>query len=83
MKVLYNGKVHETKEVNGLVMSLDEKILFGEVGETLLVGEEVIEEIAEDAPDESWVVADIKAWLDSHDIAYTSSMLKADLLALA
>ena len=33
-------------------------------------------------PDSSWTVAEIKAWLDSKDISYTSSMLKAELLAL-
>lgn len=37
---------------------------------------------ADDAPTEDNTVKEIKAWLDEHDIDYTSSMLKADLLDL-
>jgi hypothetical protein len=33
-------------------------------------------------PDSTWLVADIKLWLDAQGVEYTSSMLKADLLAL-
>ncbi len=33
-------------------------------------------------PDDSWKVADIKAWLDAQGIAYVGNALKADLLAL-
>ena len=40
------------------------------------------EEIVEPRPDSTWYVADIKAWLDLNEVPYTSSMLKADLLAL-
>lgn len=48
------------------------------------VGEvEEIESEAIERPDDSWYVADIKAWLDGAGMAYTSSMLKADLLELA
>ena len=38
--------------------------------------------IVEAIPDSSWTVAEIKNWLDANGISYTSSMLKADLLAL-
>jgi hypothetical protein len=41
-----------------------------------------VEPEAEVVPDKSWTVASIKEWLDSQEISYTSSMLKADLLAL-
>ena len=40
------------------------------------------EEIVEPRPDSTWKVADIKLWLDAQGTEYTSSMLKADLLAL-
>ncbi len=40
------------------------------------------EEIVEPRPDSSWLVVDIKLWLDAQGVEYTSSMLKADLLAL-
>ena len=49
------------------------------------VYEEPIEEVAvfeEVLPDASWLVADIKLWLDANGIAYTSKMLKDELLAL-
>ncbi len=36
----------------------------------------------EPRPDSSWLVVDIKLWLDAQGVEYTSSMLKADLLAL-
>jgi hypothetical protein len=36
----------------------------------------------EPRPDSSWLVADIKAWLDAQGIAYVGNALKADLLAL-
>jgi hypothetical protein len=39
-------------------------------------------EVTEMKPDKSWLVADIKLWLDAQGVEYTSSMLKADLLAL-
>ena len=38
--------------------------------------------IEEAKPTEANTVAEIKAYLDAHRIAYTSDMLKADLLAL-
>ncbi len=38
--------------------------------------------ISEAKPTEANTVAEIKAYLDAHGIAYTSDMLKADLLAL-
>ena len=38
--------------------------------------------IVEAIPDSSWTVVEIKNWLDANGISYTSSMLKADLLAL-
>ena len=37
---------------------------------------------ADDAPTSDNTVKEIKSWLDDHDIDYTSSMLKADLLDL-
>ena len=39
-------------------------------------------ELVEATPTSDWTVAEIKAWLDSKGISYTSSMLKAELLAL-
>jgi hypothetical protein len=39
-------------------------------------------EVEEPRPDSSWLVVDIKLWLDAQGVEYTSSMLKADLLAL-
>lgn len=38
--------------------------------------------VALKTPDETWTVSNIKAWLDSEGIAYTSSMTKAQLLEL-
>ena len=38
--------------------------------------------VDEAKPTEANTVAEIKAYLDAHGIAYTSDMLKADLLAL-
>lgn len=34
-------------------------------------------------PDDTWKVADIKAWLDANGVDYPSSALKAELLSLA
>ena len=33
-------------------------------------------------PDGTWLKADIQTWLTAHGIAYTTTMLKADLLSL-
>lgn len=52
MKVLYKGKVYDTKELNGMIVSLDGKILFGKVGEPLMCGEEVVEEVEQDGEEE-------------------------------
>ncbi|MCT1186493.1 hypothetical protein EFL96_06285 [Lactococcus lactis] len=41
-----------------------------------------LENEATSKPDNSWTVTNIKAWLDSHSISYTSSNNKAELLAL-
>jgi hypothetical protein len=88
MKIKHEDKIYETKlNQYGHVVSLDEKIFFGTSEDNILVGEihiePEVEEVIEPRPDSSWLVADIKLWLDANGIEYTSSMLKADLLALA
>ncbi len=39
-------------------------------------------EVTEMRPDKSWLVADIKLWLDAQRIPYVGNASKADLLAL-
>ena len=77
MKVKYRGEVHEAKIENGRVLSLDGRVYFGHDGALISGCEEVIE-----PPNEGWLVADIKAWLDNAGIEYKSSMTKAELLGL-
>jgi len=84
MKYLANGKEHTAvknkrghlvSEQTGEILAMNDGIL----SHVVVVEEEVIEE----APDSSWLVADIKQWLDDNSIDYQSYMLKADLVALA
>jgi len=90
MKVTFNGKTHTVKtSPRGMLVSEEDNTFLG-FGEDKLrdgcsVYEEPIEEVAvfeEVLPDASWLVADIKLWLDANGIAYTSKMLKDELLAL-
>jgi hypothetical protein len=39
-------------------------------------------EVTEMKPDKSWLVADIKLWLDAQRIPYVGNASKTDLLAL-
>jgi hypothetical protein len=39
-------------------------------------------EVADDIPDSTWNKASIQEWLDKHDIAWTDSMTKKQLLGL-
>lgn len=52
MNIEYNGKVHETIEFMGLIVSDDKKIVFGEVGKPLQFGTEVVQEATEEATEE-------------------------------
>lgn len=45
-------------------------------------GHQPVEPAVPSKPDESWLKADIQAWLDGQGIDYQSSATKADLLAL-
>ena len=52
MKVQYNGKVYETQEFKGLIVSSDRKLIFGRVGEPLKVGAEVVEDTGQVSEEE-------------------------------
>lgn len=83
IKIKHEGKVYETKlNQYGHVVSLDEKIFFGTSEDNILVGEVYVEPVEEPRPDSSWLVVDIKLWLDAQEIPYTTKMTKADLLEL-
>lgn len=71
---------------DGTVLASDRYFTIGDQPFEELTDKEVFQLVLglddESVPDESWLVADIKAWMDDCDppIAYTSSDLKADLL---
>jgi hypothetical protein len=87
MKVTFNGKTHTVKQSpRGMLVSEEDNTFLGFSEDKLRDGCSVyvdtIAEVTEPRPDSSWLVADIKNWLDAQGVEYTSSMLKADLLAL-
>ena len=96
MRILFKGEEHQvTLEAKGNTIVAGEAISWnGNLLEgveditqykTVLVDgvKTQVEVMPEEMkPDSTWLVADIKLWLDAQGVEYTSSMLKADLLAL-